>query len=57
MIKNRHKSLTLWARARDYECQQAIKEASQRSQFRYQTQQFGTKTIDSSQLIQVHLAR
>lgn len=56
MIKNRHKALTLWARARDYECQQAIKEARQRSEIRNQKQLYGTKTIDDSQQFQLHYA-
>jgi hypothetical protein len=36
MLKNRHKALTLWARARDYECQRSIDQARQRSEARYQ---------------------
>lgn len=56
MIKNRHKALTLWARARDYECQQAIKEARQRSELRNRQQPIGTKSFDSSQSFQLHYA-
>lgn len=56
MIKNRHKALTLWARARDYECQQAIKEARQRSELRNNQQPIGTKSFDSSQSFQLHYA-
>lgn len=55
MIKNRHKALTLWAKARDYECQQAVKEARQRSEIRVQKQLYGTKVFDNSQSFQVNL--
>ena len=56
MIKNRHKALTLWAKARDYECQQAIKEARQRSEIKHEKHLYGTKPVDSSQQFSVHYA-
>lgn len=34
-MKNRHKALTLWAKARDYECQRSIAEARHRNEQRY----------------------
>lgn len=55
MIKNRHKALTLWARARDYECQRSIKEARQRSEERIQKTLYGARTLDNSQQFLVNL--
>lgn len=53
MMKNRHKALTLWARARDYECQRSIAEARHRNENRWaeyaKNDTISKNVIDSSQ--------
>lgn len=53
MLKNRHKALTLWAKARDYECQQAMKKARQFNEDRYTKEVLWAQQIDTSQQLRV----
>lgn len=53
MMKNRHKALTLWAKARDYECQQAMKRARKFNEDRYIKEVFWEHQVDTSQQLQV----